>query len=156
MPLKRYLVTILAGVGIFAAVYLIDALLAATGMHAETTSIDDVLLGLIVAGLVFVLQWQNERELRRQQRCAAVIAEMNHHIRNALQVIVTRANLSLNSHLELTQITAAVERIDWSLREILPHSLGTPEPFNPESWKNPDSERRPEPASPPSQPPAVN
>ena len=130
---RPYLIPIVAGAGIFLVVHLIDAVLASTGMHAESTYIDDLILGIIVAVLAFVIQRQHELELRRQRRCAAVIDQMNHHIRNALQVIVGRANLGLNSHAELGQITTAVERIDWALREILPHSLGTVRGADPQS-----------------------
>jgi hypothetical protein len=47
---------------------------------------------------------------------------MNHHIRNALQVIVARASLDQQAKPELRQIDDAVARIDWALREILPRS----------------------------------
>ena len=119
MP-RKYVFALSSGVAMFVAVYLIDAFLARVGLHAETTYLDDALLAIFVAGLVFFLQWQHERELRRQQQCAVIIDTMNHHIRNALQVIVYRANLDGQSDQQLNDITRAVERIDWALREILP------------------------------------
>ena len=102
------------------AVYFMDLGLAHFGLHAESTYLDDTLLGMFAAFLVFFLQLHHERELRRQQQCAAVIDNMNHHIRNALQVIVYRATLDAQYGAELKDINKAIERIDWALREILP------------------------------------
>jgi hypothetical protein len=106
------------------AVDLVDRWFVAVGLHAETTRIDDLLLGLVAAALVFLIQRQQDRELRRQRQSAAVIEQMNHHIRNALQVIVARASLDHEANPELQQINEAVARIDWALREILPQSTG--------------------------------
>lgn len=121
--------TLMAGVAMALIVDLIDRGFVAIGLHAETTRIDDVLIGLVAAAFVFLVQRQQERELRRQLQNAAVIEQMNHHIRNALQVIVTHAGLDHEAKPELQQIDDAVARIDWALREILPKSAGyTPIP----------------------------
>ncbi|HVT99640.1 MAG TPA: hypothetical protein VHE33_19225 [Acidobacteriaceae bacterium] len=104
------------------AVDLVDRWLASQGLHAEVTRFDDILPGLVAAALVFLIQRQQNRELRRQRQNAAVIDQMNHHIRNALQVIVARASLDHEATPELRQIDDAVARIDWALREILPQS----------------------------------
>jgi len=133
MSARRHVVTLLVGVSMFVAVYVIDLWLAAQGLHAESTWIDNVLLGIIAAAMAFVLQEYQERELRRQQQRAAIIDQMNHHIRNALQVIVARASLDRRDTPELEQINEAVARIDWALREILPHSTGGSLPIAPES-----------------------
>lgn len=120
------------------AVDLIDRGFVAIGLHAETTRVDDLLIGLIAAAFVFLVQRQQERELQRQRQSAAIIEQMNHHIRNALQVIVARASLDHQAKPELRQINDAVARIDWALREILPQSAGNgaahdlePEPHEP-------------------------
>lgn len=49
-----------------------------------------------------------------------IIADMNHHTRNALQVIVSRSVLSMADSAAIEDIRQAVGRIDWCLREILP------------------------------------
>lgn len=86
----------------------IDVLLASNGFTG------------IVAGLLFYSLSNQERERRKlvQQRLRT-IADMNHHIRNALQVITyaTAAETHANS-VEL--IRSSVERIQWALREVLP------------------------------------
>jgi signal transduction histidine kinase len=116
---RKHGISLLAALGMFGAVYLVDDLLAKAGLHAEATCLDDVLLALAVGVLVFFLEQQHEHRLSEQRNRARIIAQMNHHIRNALQVIVCRTSLEdLNSQ-ELEDIKSAVDRIDWALREIL-------------------------------------
>jgi hypothetical protein len=71
-------------------------------------------IGLLSYKLVRLHQ---DRRARVRQR-VEVIADMNHHVRNALQVI------SLSSHgrdkEEITAIRESVNRIQWALRELLP------------------------------------
>jgi hypothetical protein len=47
------------------------------------------------------------------------ISELNHHIRNALQSIQLSA-YSTQDQQAMKEISAAVERIQWALREVLP------------------------------------
>jgi len=124
MSWRRVVIALLSGLAMSLAVNLVDGWLAAKGLHAETTSFDDILPGVVAAALVFLLQRQQERQLRYQRQSVAVIDQMNHHIRNALQIIVTRASLDHKAKPELDQIHSAVARIDWALREILPQSVG--------------------------------
>ncbi len=126
---SKYLYPLLAGLGMSGAVYLVEAILASAGMHGEKTFLDDALLGIFAALAVFFLLQQRDtrRELTRQKQNAAVIAELNHHIRNAMQVIVSRAELGFHDVPELQQVKDAVNRIDWALREILPRGAGSPD-----------------------------
>ena len=71
-------------------------------------------------GLVLAQQLRHERELERNQKVLGVIAEMNHHTRNALQVIIGRSALSIADANAIAEIREAVKRIEWSLREVLP------------------------------------
>ena len=140
MWLRRYGVALLSGVGVFLVVDFIDAALASARLHAESTYIDDLLLAFIVGVLVYILQRHHDRELLRQRQCALVIEKMNHHIRNALQLLVMRANAGPQTEHELGDIRNSVERIDWALREILPLSAGRPVLVEPEWQKGPMSE----------------
>jgi hypothetical protein len=124
---RRYRYALLAGFVMFAVVHLIDALLAKMSLHAEATYIDDVLLGALTGGLVFFLQQRHERELRKHLECEAMISEMNHHIRNALQVIVCRTSPDAQDREDLEPLQGAVNRIDWALREILPIAVKDPD-----------------------------
>ena len=118
----NYLHPFLAGLAMFGAVFLVEHGLSQAGIVGSGTILDDVLLGLFAAiGLFFLLRHlDTARELRRRQHYALIIAELNHHIRNALQVIISRADLAVHGVSELEDIFGAVDRIDWALREILP------------------------------------
>lgn len=79
----------------------------------------NAVFGAFVAVLVNRLLTHEQEERARVVERLAVIDEMNHHIRNALQVIAFKT-LSSPDAAEVTEITRAVDRIQWSLREILP------------------------------------
>jgi hypothetical protein len=117
----RYLHSFLAGCGIFGAAYL--AGLAHLGMQAQGAVLDGALLGVFAGlGLFYLLRHLNAaRELRRRREHELAIARLNHHIRNALQLIVNRVAMEMHNPAELHDIRSAVDRIDWALREILPH-----------------------------------
>jgi len=84
-----------------------------------TVEISDALGGLIAGVLVFrLLQYERERRRQLRQRLE-VIADMNHHIRNALQVISGTAYSAADQQ-QLEAVRQSVNRIQWTLREILP------------------------------------
>ena len=69
----------------------------------------------LVARLAYMARRQQRQTLARMQ----VIAEMNHHIRNALAPIALSVDAIENQQL-IQIISDGVDRIDWALREILP------------------------------------
>jgi hypothetical protein len=105
---------IVAAAGIF-----LDALLIRVGL----ARIDVLILSnLLTGGIAGIAYWlfairdfeQRAADIKRLE----VIAEMNHHVRNALQVIVYYcAHLENESQDDMKH---AVERIQWSLKTILP------------------------------------
>ena len=83
-----------------------------------TIEISDGISAVVIGMLsyrIFRLQ-QQRREYVRQK--VEIIADMNHHVRNALQVI------SLSTHGgkqdEIAAVRESVNRIQWALRELLP------------------------------------
>ena len=106
---SRYLHCCLAGFGLLGALYLVEAGLKLAGLHGLGRLLDDTLLGMVAGlGLYFSLRsLEASRELRRRRRHEGLIGHLNHHIRNALQVIINRAELDL-------------QRIDWALRVYVP------------------------------------
>ena len=98
--------------------YLLEVGLHRDGVPSrDLILISNLLIGLVAGALVYVLSLR-ERHRQDYVECRLrVIAEMNHHIRNALQVI------SFHTRKGDTQevgIREAVERIQWALREVLP------------------------------------
>jgi hypothetical protein len=74
----------------------------------------------IAAGVLFFEYSRHERERRKaMKQQLRTIAEMNHHIRNALQVI-TYATAIEDNRGSVDLIRSSVDRIEWSLREVLP------------------------------------
>jgi len=69
----------------------------------------------LVAKLAHMVRKQHRITIARMQ----VIAEMNHHIRNALAPIALSVDAIENQQL-IRIISDGVDRIDWALREILP------------------------------------
>jgi hypothetical protein len=105
----------------YVAIYWIDAWFAHHGLRADATLLDNLLLSALVLALGIAQQLRHDRELKRQRQLMGIIADMNHHTRNALQVIVSRSVLSMADSNAVEDIRQAVTRIDWCLREILPN-----------------------------------
>ena len=116
---RTYIRSALAGLGTFAAVYMIDRVLAHFSLAAEATMLDDVLLGIMVGLLVMFIEVRHQKGLQAQQDKLWIATAMNHHIRNALQTIVyvNFQNPDANS---AEKIKEAASRIEWALREVLP------------------------------------
>ena len=104
-----------------------DRLLARDGVtRSEIILTSNGLTGL-VAGYLFYTLALNERMRREQMReRLRTVAEMNHHIRNALQVI-TYATAVGKDNASVELIRNSVERIEWTLREVLPGHVAAPE-----------------------------
>lgn len=82
-------------------------------------SVSDSLAAVIAGVLVFrLLQYERDRRNLLRHRLE-IIAEMNHHVRNALQVISLSAYSNADQQ-QLNAVKESVNRIQWALREILP------------------------------------
>ncbi len=100
---------------------LLDVLLIhARGMsQLQAAAILDAVFALIVAALFYKLViYDRERRTKVVERLETIDL-MNHHIRNALQVISFNTHSQTNGA-ELAEIDRAMNRIQWALREILP------------------------------------
>ena len=92
---------------------------------------------------VLVLEDFHERESRRLRDVQHLVADMNHHVRNALQVI-TYANATSIDGKFTEQVRDSIERIDWALREVLgeratrlgAQPLPSASALQPERWTN--------------------
>src|SRR5581483_56998 len=80
------------------------------------------LTGIVVAGLFLQLTRTLQNRRRLVQARLEVIADMNHHIRNALQVLSYGAARHGNEK-ETAMMRDSIERIEWALREVLPGYL---------------------------------
>jgi hypothetical protein len=115
---RAYLHSATSGLAAFFALYIIaHQVLTRFGLRAETTFLDDFLMGSLVAVLVIALEAQHELEIRAEKQRAARIVELNHHVRNALQTIVY-VNSANPNNADATAVSQATQRIEWALREV--------------------------------------
>lgn len=76
-----------------------------------------MVVALLTAGLIHQANQRRKAAVLRMQ----VIAEMNHHIRNALGAISLSTD-AIQSQQCVRVISESVDRIEWTLREVLPRS----------------------------------
>jgi hypothetical protein len=103
-----------------------DRLLARDGVTRTEILLTSNALTGVVAGFLFYSLTNIERLRRNALReRLRTIAEMNHHIRNSLQVI-TYATATQKNTDSMELIRSSVERIEWALREVLPGHVEAP------------------------------
>lgn len=121
---------LLIGFGLFLLGALLEALLNGGKIGDIKLYIDDVLIGLIAGGVVF---WYEQRRHRLTIDKLRVIAEMNHHVRNALQSLALVPYAEQSKQVQI--ITESTQRIQWALQEILPGEIDATEVQKP--WMRP-------------------
>lgn len=107
--------SLLVGFGIFSLGSLSDLWMH---QHAERLFIAIIADALIGVGVGFLVLLYERRQRQNIIRKLEVIRLMNHHVRNSLQVISFVAS-SPNQE-PAQDLRAAMERIEWALREVLP------------------------------------
>jgi hypothetical protein len=90
-------------------------------LTVRTMQTVDVLVGILVAFLVLRILLASRVRHQRIIRNLEIIAEMNHHIRNALVGLQLAAYLSHNKQ-TIDHIRESSSHIEWALRELLPKS----------------------------------
>ncbi len=77
--------------------------------------IDNLLVGIAAGLIVFAYEQKRYRDLTRK---LAVMASMNHHVRNALQAILYSPYAAEQSE-QVKVIQDSVDRIQWALDEVM-------------------------------------
>ncbi len=77
---------------------------------------DDIFTGVVVGGVLFAALRNNSAKRRLIQKRLQEILEMNHNVRNALQVIGS-SHLAATEAERLKMVAESVARIDRALRE---------------------------------------
>jgi hypothetical protein len=107
---------VISGLVVLACLLSADQLSVHYGLPLWQRAFDDVCGALIAALLVYRHEYARTKSLSEKLK---TIELMNHHVRNALQVIVD--SVYVHGHAQqLDEIGDSVKRIDWALREILP------------------------------------
>jgi hypothetical protein len=107
------------GMLVFAIGILLDTALIDFGTPNPMMLVFDDLLTGVAAGVAvwFALRTEVKRRMQEDHRLR-VLDEMNHHVRNALQVMVL-TSYSIGGE-KGDQLFRAANRIQWSLTEVLP------------------------------------
>jgi len=103
---------IIAGMVVFLLLVLVDQLTIRFGLTSMQRFADDLLAGVIVGLISFVVERRRDQYLSQRLQ---MISLMNHHVRNALQAI----KFAQHTEHHVRVIDDAVARIEWALREVL-------------------------------------
>jgi hypothetical protein len=114
--LRRASISFFLGFAVFLLGVALEDSLGRFGVRGMSAVIDDLLIGIMAGCLVFLYELHQHRTILRQMR---VIAEMNHHVRNALQPILYSPYISEQAE-QIRIIQESTQRIQWALREVLP------------------------------------
>lgn len=103
--------------------YGFDRMLNRDGVNRKViTASSNALTGLVVAGLFLELTRSVQNRRKLVQNRLEIIADMNHHIRNALQVL-SYGTATHGGKQETQMMRDSISRIEWALREVLPGYL---------------------------------
>jgi hypothetical protein len=103
------------GFGIFLLGVALRMLLDRWNVTGVTAMIDDILTGIFAGLLVFAYERHQHKAMLDRMR---IIADMNHHVRNALQPIVYSPFLKEQAE-QVRMIQEGTKRIEWALKEVL-------------------------------------
>ncbi|HEY2393701.1 MAG TPA: hypothetical protein VGK22_21185 [Candidatus Angelobacter sp.] len=103
------------GFGIFLLGVVLRTLLDRWNVGGVTAMFDDILTGILAGLLVFAYERHQHKAILDRMR---MIADMNHHVRNALQPIVYSPFLKEQAE-QVRMIQEGTKRIEWALKEVL-------------------------------------
>jgi hypothetical protein len=107
---------VLCGMIVLGLLVSVDQLSMHFGLGESQRVADDVCGAAIAGALVYAYECGRSKYLSEKLK---TIELMNHHVRNALQLISD--SVYLHGHAQqMSEIRDAIKRIEWALREILP------------------------------------
>jgi hypothetical protein len=95
-------------------------------LHGAWRILDDIVLS-IFAGLIVL--WYERLRTRELRQRIITARQINHHVRNELQTVVYAAEVQKDERLG-TIVRNTMERIDWTLKEVLTET-GRSHPVSP-------------------------
>ena len=107
---------VVGGMTVLVFLTIADQLSMFYGLRESQRVVDDICGGIVAGLLVYWYERERSRYLTAKLK---TIELMNHHVRNALQVISYSTYMEAQAR-PINEIRDAVNRIDWALREILP------------------------------------
>jgi hypothetical protein len=120
--LRRTVFSFFLGFGIFILGVGLRTVLDRLSVTGLMAAVDDLLTGILAGLMVYAYERHQHKLMMEKMR---VIAEMNHHVRNALQPIVYSPFLTEQAE-QIRIIQEGTRRIEWALREVLPGEDAAP------------------------------
>lgn len=114
--LRRAFFSFFLGFGIFILGVVLKTVLDRLGVGGVPALIDDLLIGILAGTTVFAYERRQHKLVLARMR---MIADMNHHVRNALQQILYSPFLKEETE-QIRLIQEGTRRIEWALKEVLP------------------------------------
>ena len=116
---------LVAGLTLFTITYVADAVLYYLGIAATETILDDAAIAIAGAGMLifFLVQSNKNQMVARAKERAIMVAEINHHMRNAITPLAL-IMASPDTRERLRILDLATDRMDHVLTELLP-TVGT-------------------------------
>lgn len=118
--LRRAFFSFFLGFGIFILGVVLKTVLDRLGVGGVPALIDDLLIGILAGTTVFAYERRQHKLVLARMR---MIADMNHHVRNALQQILYSPFLKEETE-QIRLIQEGTRRIEWALKEVLPGEGG--------------------------------
>lgn len=112
----RAVYSFVLGFGVFLLGVALRTILDTWKVSGVAAAVDDLLIGILAGLVVFAYERHQHKAVLDRMR---IIAEMNHHVRNALQPILYSPFLKEQAE-QVRTIEEGTRRIEWALREVLP------------------------------------
>lgn len=125
--LNRRAISVAVGIAIFSLGVIIEGSLHAMNIQGFWEWADNCISAL-AAGMI--IYYYEQRQYKKDLSRLRVIAEMNHHIRNALQPMIYLTGEAMPREQQLKLIRNSVDRIQWALTDILPGDAAAPRTGN--------------------------
>lgn len=111
---------LLSALFITAVGLLFDRLMLREGIsRIDILMVSNLLTGIVAAGLFLQIKLRAAEKQRLWEERLQKLADMNHHVRNALQVLAFYASQTQDSR-AAKLIKESIQRIEWTLIEVLP------------------------------------
>jgi hypothetical protein len=123
--LGRGVISFVVGAGVFSLSAAIESVVNALHVSSVWQWADNCAGALATGMIVYLYEQRRHRKALARLR---TIAQMNHHIRNALQPMLYMAGGNVPREQQMRMMRECVERIEWALTDVLPSEAVGPEP----------------------------
>lgn len=119
LALERFLAALLVGLVLFLVSYALDLFMERMGVVAAETLVNNFVIAICGALAAYLwARFEAEKQARAREKMILIV-ELNHHIRNAFNLI-SQSSVVPDERERLLLIDSAIERVDRVLTELVP------------------------------------